>query len=61
VETAGAGNIIDACRANNVNRLLYVTSIGVASDARSSWLRGRARIEELRPIAAGQAGCSGPR
>jgi len=47
VEAAGAGNIIDACRAKDVSRLLYVTSIGVASDARSSWLRGRARVEEL--------------
>jgi uncharacterized protein YbjT (DUF2867 family) len=47
MEAAGAGNIIDACRAKDVSRLLYVTSIGVASDARSSWLRGRARVEEL--------------
>jgi uncharacterized protein YbjT (DUF2867 family) len=47
VEAAGAVNIINACRANNVSRLLYVTSIGVASDARSSWQRGRAHIEEL--------------
>ncbi|MFJ4633453.1 SDR family oxidoreductase [Streptomyces sp. NPDC088847] len=47
VEAAGAGNILAACRANSVDRLLYVTSIGVAADARSSWTRGRARIEEL--------------
>jgi uncharacterized protein YbjT (DUF2867 family) len=46
VEAAGAANIIDACRANNVRRLLYVTSIGVAPDSRNSWLRGRARIEK---------------
>lgn len=47
VEEAGVGNIVAACHANEVSRLLYVTSIGVAADARSSWTRGRARIEEL--------------
>ena len=47
VEEAGAGNVIAACHANAVSRLLYVTSIGVAADARSSWTRGRARIEKL--------------
>jgi len=40
-------NIVAACHANEVSRLLYVTSIGVAADARSSWTRGRARIETL--------------
>jgi len=47
VEEAGVGNIVAACRANAVARVLYVTSIGVAADARSSWTRGRARIENL--------------
>lgn len=47
VEQVGAGNIVDACHANAVRRVLYVTSIGVAADARGSWTRGRARIEEL--------------
>ncbi|GAA3289486.1 SDR family oxidoreductase [Streptomyces cinereospinus] len=47
VEVAGVGNIVAACRANGVDRLLYVTSIGVAADASSSWTRGRARIESL--------------
>ena len=47
VEEAGVGNIVAACHANEVSRLLYVTSIGVAADARSSWTRGRARIETL--------------
>ena len=47
VEEAGVGNILAACRSAGVSRLLYVTSIGVAADARSSWTRGRARIEKL--------------
>ena len=47
VEEAGVANFIAACHANDVRRLLYVTSIGVAADARSSWTRGRARIETL--------------
>ncbi len=47
VEEAGMSNIVAACHANEVSRLLYVTSIGVAADARSSWTRGRARIEAL--------------
>ncbi len=46
VEAAGAGTIVAACQANGVSRLLYVTSIGVAHGARSSWLRGRAAVED---------------
>ncbi|NEB74628.1 NAD(P)H-binding protein [Streptomyces sp. SID14478] len=47
VEAAGVGNIVEACRSHAVHRLLYVTSIGVAANARNSWTRGRARIEEM--------------
>ena len=47
VEADGVGSIVAACRANGARRLLYVTSIGVAHGARSSWLRGRADVEDL--------------
>ncbi len=47
VEAAGAATIVGACRAGGVRRLLYVTSIGVAHDARSTWSRGRADVEDL--------------
>ena len=47
VEEAGLSNIVAACHSAGVSRLLYVTSIGVAADARGSWTRGRARVEEL--------------
>ncbi|MBC8090463.1 MAG: NAD(P)H-binding protein [Pseudonocardia sp.] len=46
VEAAGIGNVIAACAAHDVHRVLYVTSIGVAADAASSWLRGRFRTEK---------------
>jgi uncharacterized protein YbjT (DUF2867 family) len=45
VETVGVRNVISACRTHGVPRVLYVTSIGVAVDAPSSWLRGRAAVE----------------
>ncbi len=47
VEEVGLTNIIDACRTGGVRRVLYVTSIGVAADAPSSWTRGRYRTEQL--------------
>lgn len=47
VEETGLRNIAAACRTQQVRRLLYVTSIGVAANGSSSWLRGRARIEQM--------------
>lgn len=47
VEEAGLRTIVAACRARQVRRVLYVTSIGVAADATSTWLRGRHRTEQL--------------
>ena len=41
VEAAGIRNVIDACEAQGVKRVMYVTSIGVAEHGSSSWLRGR--------------------
>jgi len=41
VEMTGLQNIVTACKANGVHRLIYVTSLGTAPDASSEWLRGR--------------------
>ncbi|ROR90920.1 SDR family oxidoreductase [Nocardioides aurantiacus] len=46
VETAGIQNVINGCRDVGIRRLMYVTSIGVATDARSAWVCGRAQIEQ---------------
>lgn len=47
VEETGVRNIVTAARVHDVRRLIYVTSIGVAPDAPSAWLRGRWRTEQL--------------
>ncbi len=47
VEKRGLRNIVDACRTAGVRRLIYVTSIGIAPDAPSAWLRGRSQTEQL--------------
>lgn len=47
VEKAGIQNVVNRCRAIGIRRLMYVTSIGVAPDAPSAWVRGRAQIEQL--------------
>lgn len=46
VEAEGLRNIAAACQRFGVSRVLYVTSIGVAQDARSTWLRGRWQTEQ---------------
>ncbi len=46
VESNGLGNIVEACRTNRVRRLIYVTSLGMAPDAPSAWLRERWKIEQ---------------
>ena len=47
VEISGLQNIVDGCRTAGVRRLIHVTSIGIAPDAPSAWLRGRAQTEQL--------------
>lgn len=46
IEARGLENVVAACRAEGVRRVLYVTSLGIAPDAPSEWLRGRHRIEQ---------------
>lgn len=47
VEKTGLRNIVRACGTHGVRRLVYVTSIGIAPDAPSAWLRGRWQTEQL--------------
>jgi uncharacterized protein YbjT (DUF2867 family) len=47
VELNGLQNIVTACQTNGVRRVIYVTSLGVAADASSEWLRERWRAEQF--------------
>lgn len=47
VEISGLQNIVAACQANGVRRLIYVTFLGVAPDSPSAWVRGRWKAEQL--------------
>jgi len=47
VERDGLQNIVTACEAHGVRRLIYVTSLGIAADAASEWLRERWRAEQF--------------
>ncbi len=46
VESNGLENIVTACQAQGVRRLIYVTSLGTAVDASSEWLRERGNAEQ---------------
>ena len=47
IEKTGVQNVIAACRASGTPRVIYVTSLGIAPDERSAWLRERWQIEQL--------------
>ena len=47
VELNGLQNIVTACEAQGVRRLIYVTSLGTTADASSEWLRERWRAEQF--------------
>lgn len=46
-ETIGITNVLSACGSLGVRRIVYVTSLGIAPDARSEWLRERWKTEQL--------------
>jgi uncharacterized protein YbjT (DUF2867 family) len=46
VERNGLQNIVTACRAHGVNRLVYVTFLGTAPESPSAWVRGRWQAEQ---------------
>ena len=47
VEMTGLRNIVTACKAQGVRRLIYVTFLGTAPDASSAWVRGRWDAEQF--------------
>jgi uncharacterized protein YbjT (DUF2867 family) len=47
VEFDGLRNILTACRANGVRRLIYITFLGMKADSRSAWVRERAKAEQF--------------
>jgi uncharacterized protein YbjT (DUF2867 family) len=47
LEKTGLQNIVTGSQTAGVRRLIYLTSIGVASDAPSAWVRGRSQTERL--------------
>ena len=47
VEKNGLHNIVAACKANGVSRLIYLTSLGNTPDARSEWGRERWQAEQF--------------
>jgi uncharacterized protein YbjT (DUF2867 family) len=46
VELLGLENIVVACKANGVRRLIYVTSLGVSPESPCEWLRERWKGEQ---------------
>lgn len=47
LEAQGLRHVVAACKEVDLTRGLYVTSIGVAEHATSSWLRGRWQTEQV--------------
>ncbi len=47
IELQGLQNIVAACRTNGVQRLIYVTSLGIEPDSSSVWIRERWKIEQF--------------
>jgi len=47
IEKNGLQNVVTACRSHGVHRAVYVTSLGIAPDAPSEWLRERWQTERL--------------
>jgi uncharacterized protein YbjT (DUF2867 family) len=47
IEKNGLQNVITACRSCGVQRVIYVTSLGISPDEPSEWLRERWHSEQL--------------
>ncbi len=46
VELDGLKNIVKACQAQGVRRLIYITFLGIAPDSKSEWVRERYKAEQ---------------
>ena len=60
IEIAGLENLLAACRAQGVRRLIYVTFLGVDAASANAWVRGRARAEQLLLTSGLDATCLRP-
>ncbi len=47
IEMNGLQNIVKACQARGVRRLIYITSLGIAPDASNTWVRERWKTEQF--------------
>ena len=47
IERRGLENVVTACRAHGVRRLIYVTFLGTSPDSPSAWVRGRWDLEQF--------------
>lgn len=47
IELDGLRNIISICKSKGIKRIIYVTFLGVAPNAKSEWIRGRWEAEQL--------------
>jgi uncharacterized protein YbjT (DUF2867 family) len=47
IELDGLRNIVTACQANKVNRVIFVTFLGAASDAPQDWAKDRWKSEQF--------------
>ena len=60
IEIAGLENLLAACRAHGVRRLIYVTFLGVDGNSPNVWVRERWRAEQLLLTSGLDATCIRP-
>ena len=46
IELIGLQNIVEGCKAQNVKRLIYVTSIGISASSSDAWTKGRWKTQQ---------------
>lgn len=46
IEMKGLQHIVQACRLNQVPRLIYVTSLGISANSKDAWTRGRWKTQD---------------
>jgi len=46
IEMNAIQNIVEGCRMHKVNRLVYITSLGVTAEAKDTWTSGRWKIQQ---------------
>lgn len=46
IEMKGLQHIVQACRLNQVHRLIYVTSLGISAKSKDAWTRGRWKTQD---------------